>query len=91
MAREPMSSARRKQLIVGLVVGAIVVGGLASFDAGAGNDLQLTNIANDFNQLEILDALNVSVVDLDDITLANITIGGDFTIVDADSSPGRNR
>jgi hypothetical protein len=64
--------------------GAIVVDGTATFDAGAGNNLLLTNAGNDFEELEVLNAADVTVVDLDDIELGDVTISGNLDVT-ADS------
>lgn len=58
--------------------GAIKVGGVATFTSG--DDINLNNAGNNFNSLTINSANNVDVVDLNSITLTNITASRDITV-----------
>jgi hypothetical protein len=61
--------------------GLIDVVGIATFDAqGSSLDLTNNNAGNDFGTLVVANATDVDVVDVDDITLGDISAGGNLDV-----------
>jgi|GEM_PF-2032418 len=60
--------------------GALVVGGLASFDAGAGNDLNLSGFTNQMAGLSIVNANNASVLNNGSLNLAASQVTGNLNV-----------
>jgi hypothetical protein len=64
-------------------IGALTVNGLgkiATFSAGASNNIALTNVGNDFTTVAINTANNVSIVDANALDLGMSTISGTLTV-----------
>jgi len=60
--------------------GPLTVGGTATFAAGATNDITLTDPNNDFNIVNITNGQNVTLVDMNTLTLGPSTVSNNFLI-----------
>lgn len=60
--------------------GAVAVAGLATFDPGAGNDIVLDNVANDFGTVDLLNASNATFADANGMILAGFTLPGQLSL-----------
>ncbi|MFH0797180.1 MAG: hypothetical protein V2A65_09030, partial [Candidatus Omnitrophota bacterium] len=60
--------------------GDLAVTGATTLAAGTANDITLDNAANDFSSVGITTANNVTLVDANDIVLADCTVSGNFDV-----------
>ena len=61
--------------------GALNVAGTATFAAGAGNDITLSNTANDLGSVGIVSGNNVTLADANSLNLAASTISGSLNVI----------
>ncbi|MBL8265847.1 beta strand repeat-containing protein [Steroidobacter sp.] len=64
-------------------LGALTVAGTTTLNAGVGNNITLTNVANDFATVSINGGSNVSLSDANALALGTATVAGDLTLATA--------
>jgi hypothetical protein len=60
--------------------GALSVAQVASFEAGAANDITLTNVLNDFASAKVVSGKDVKLTDVNALDLGASTVSGDLTV-----------